>query len=124
MTYSVKSVVEKYWKAANDRDWKTFEALIDDNIVYDLPQTRERIKGKTAFREFNENYPGDWTLSIACLVAEEHKAVSHIIFGDDNGDQTGISFFEIQNGVICRIEEYWPAPYDPPPRLCEHIQIY
>ena len=81
MVNTPKKIIEKYWKAANARDWETFESLLHKDIVYEIPQTRERIRGRTAFREFNASYPGNWTLEIARLVVDEHQAVSQIGHG-------------------------------------------
>ncbi len=117
-----KQIIERYWQAANDRDWDTFESLLHQDIVYELPQTRERIRGHTAFREFNASYPGDWTLEIVHLVVDEHQAVSQIAFHVDNEEQAGISFFEIRDGLIRRIVEFWPDPYDPPVRQFDAIE--
>ena len=124
MTNSTRKIVDMYWKAVNGRDWNTFESLIDENILYDLPQTRERIRGKKAFRTFNENYPGDWTLSIVDLIADEKQAISRIAFMESNEEQTGITFFEIQDDLINKIVEYWPNSYDPPPRNTDDIERY
>jgi len=99
--------------------------LLSKNIVYDLPQTRERVQGRKAFREFNQTYPGEWTLSILRLVVEEEgQAASQIAFKSEGEVQTGISFFEIQEGLIQRITEFWPAPYQPPARNTRNIERY
>ena len=119
-----KTIIENYWEAANNRDWKTFESFLSEHLVYELPQTRERIRGRSAFREFNQTYPGNWTLMVVRLVVEEDRAVSQISFFDNDEEQTGISFFEIQNGLIHRIIEYWPSPYDPPFRNAKSIERY
>lgn len=124
MTNSSRTIIEKYWKAANDRDWGTFKALLHENIVYELPQTRERIRGRLAFTEFNATYPGDWTLSIVRLISDEFQAVSQIAFRSKNEEEIGISFFEIQNGLIHRIVEFWPSSYDPPARNSNSIERY
>lgn len=124
MISSSDEIIEKYWKAANDRDWETFESLLFENIIYELPQTREKVCGSAAFREFNSTYPGNWTLSIVRLVVDELQAVSEISFLDKNEEQIGISFFEIKNGLIHRIVEYWPSPYDPPVRESKFVEKY
>ncbi len=119
-----KKIIKEYWKAANDRDWDTFESLLHKDIVYEIPQTRERIRGRIAFREFNVSYPGNWTLEIVRLVVDEYQAVSQIVFRVNDEEQSGISFFEIKNGLIHRIVEFWPVPYDPPVRQFHSIERY
>ena len=124
MTNTYKDLVEKYWKTANVRDWETFESLLHKDILYELPQTRERIRGRVAFREFNATYPGDWTLEIVRLVGDEYQAVSQINFRVNDEEQSGISFFEFRNGLIYRIVEFWPTPYEPPVRQSHSIERY
>ena len=119
-----KIIIEEYWKAANDRDWVTFESLLHEDIVYEIPQTRERIRGRVAFREFNATYPGDWTLKIVSLVADEFQAVSQIVFRVNDEEQSAISFFGFKNALINRIVEFWPEPYDPPARQTDSIERY
>lgn len=125
MAKKIKEIITKYWKAANNRDWETFEILLSENIVYELPQTRERVRGRRAFREFNETYPGDWSLFIVRLVVDaEGLGASQIRFESDGEEQTGISFFDIQGGLIQRITEFWPSPYTPPVRKTNVIERY
>ena len=125
MTQNIKDIIRKYWKSVDNRDWTTFERLISENIVYDLPQTRERIRGRRALREFNETYPGDWSLSIVRLVVdEEGLGVSQIAFENGGEEQTGVSFFELHGGLIQRITEFWPTPYEPPARYTNLFERY
>ena len=119
-----KNIIEKYWKAANARDWKTFASLLHKNIVYDLPQSKERIRGRKDFTEFNATYPGKWTLEISRLVSDEKQTVTQIKVLTAEEEQTGISFFEFKDGLIYRIVEYWPVPYDPPDRAINGIERY
>ena len=124
MTNSTEAIIKEYWKAVNARDWSTFMDLLAEDIVYDLPQTREKIHGRLAFKSFNETYPGNWTLSVTTLVSGENQAASIISFVDNDEEQTGISFFELEGGLIHRIKEYWPTPYQAPPRKNGLIDRY
>ncbi len=119
-----KKIVENYWTAVNKRDWQTVDTLLAKDVIYILPQTREKIIGSKALCTFNETYPGDWTIMVDTLVADEHQVVSRILFKNNNKTQTGISFHSIMDGLICEITEYWPAPYDPPKRNCGKIERY
>jgi hypothetical protein len=46
-------VVAAYWAAAESRDWNTFADLITEQVVYEAPQTRERVRGRSAYVRFN-----------------------------------------------------------------------
>src|ERR1700753_2627046 len=51
-------VVADYWAAANTKDWAAFVALVADDLVYEAPQTRERVRGREAYYRFNaEAFP-------------------------------------------------------------------
>lgn len=119
-----KEIIEKFWQSVNDRNWDLFLSLVDNEVVYSLPQTREKVKGKLELKEFNENYSGQWTLETIRVVAEENQGSSQILFKDNNEIQTGITFFEIRNGKIFKIEEFWPEPYDPPKRNSSSVIRY
>jgi len=124
MTNTSIESIKKYWKTVNLRDWETFESLLHEDIIYDLPQSRERIYGRVAFREFNAAYPGDWTLEIVRLVGDENQVVSQISFQVNDEEQSGISLFEFRNDVIYRIVEFWPSPYEPLVRQSHSIERY
>lgn len=115
-------VVTAFWTAVDARDWGAVAATLADDVVYVVPQTRERVVGRDAVVRFNAEFPGDWNLSITTLVADDARAATTIRFvlpGED--DQTGIAFFTLDGtGRIARMEDWWPEPYEPPPGR-EHL---
>lgn len=120
---SSSDIVNAYWSAANDRNWQAFEQLLSDDVVYEGPQTRERVRGAGNYVRFNvEGFPGEWQLSVVRVVGEGLHAASWIDFTNSDGStQPGICFFELNDaGQITRITDFWPDPYDlPVPR--EHL---
>jgi hypothetical protein len=115
-------VVAAYWAAAEARDWETFGALVAENVVYEAPQSRERVRGRAAYLRFNaEGFPGDWHLAVQRIVGGDREAVSLIQFSDAAGTQPGLCFFDLEeDGQIARITDFWPDPYEPPPGR-EHL---
>ena len=105
-----------YWAAAEDRDWDRFGALLADDVVYEAPQTRERVRGRAAHLRFNaDGFPGDWHIAVERIVSGERDAASVIRFTDADGSQQGLCFFDFgPDGLITRIADYWPEPYEPP----------
>ena len=113
---SAVDVVTDYWTAANARNWDTFGDLLAPDVVYDLPQTRERITGRERYVRFNVEYPGDWRAEPVRIVGDgtAHGA-TWTSFQVDGTAQTGLCFFDLdEHGLINRITDFWPVPYEPP----------
>lgn len=106
----------RYLELLEARDWEAWAALLDDGVVYDMPQTRELISGRAAFLEFNQTYPGEWHLTPKVVIADAERAV--VWFDWRMGDESGESqtFLEIDAGRITRVTDFWPEAYEPPER--------
>ena len=113
---SAKEVVAAYWAAADARDWETFGSLVAGDMLYEAPQTRERVRGRAAYLRFNaDGFPGDWHIEVDRITGGERDAASLIRFSDADGTQSGVCFFELgADGLITRITDFWPDPYEPP----------
>jgi hypothetical protein len=117
----LRKTVERYWAAANAREWGAFADLLADDVVYTLPQTRERISGRERYVEFNREYPGDWQVRIERVTAEPGQAVSWTLFSTGLEKLHAITFFTADaEGRIATVTDFWPEPYEPPPGR-EHL---
>jgi hypothetical protein len=119
----VTEVVSAFWSTVQARDWAAFEKLLAPDVVYEMPQTRERVRGREAYVQFNANYPGDeWDIEPLRIVGEGRHGASWVRFAVDGGeDQTGIAFYDLDDdGLIARISDFWPVAYEPPPGR-EHL---
>jgi len=119
-------VVAAYWAAADARDWEAFGALVADDVVYELPQSRERVNGRDAYVRFNsEGFPSAWHVVVERIVSSERAAVSLIRSTDASGSQPGICFFELnREGLISRITDFWPEPYEPPAERAHLVERF
>lgn len=116
-----------YWSAANDRDWESFGELLAEHVVYEGPQTRERVRGREPYIRFNvEGFPGDWYMVIVRIVGEDKHAASWIAFTNaDGSEQPGLCFFELdEDGKIARITDFWPDPYELPEGRAHLVERY
>jgi hypothetical protein len=106
---SARDVVAAYWAAANARDWAAFG-------------DRERIRSRETYVRFNAEYPGDWTAEPVRIVGDgAAHAASWTRFLVDGAEQPGLCFFDLDEaGLIARITDFWPYPYDAPPGR-EHL---
>jgi hypothetical protein len=109
-----QELISAYWAAADARDWAVFSDLLSDDIVYEARTSGERVSGKAAYMRFNiEGFPGDWHLTIMRVVADDQGAASWIQMTDSDGTYPGLTFFDIIDGRIAKITDFWPEAYEP-----------
>jgi ketosteroid isomerase-like protein len=97
--------IETYFQTLNARDWTGFAAILHPDVVYKLPQTRERVRGREAYLDFNITFPGDWIIQVSRVTADDV-----------------LVFFEFADGLIARVTDYWPESYEPQVRISKFIE--
>jgi hypothetical protein len=102
------------------RDWEGFAALLDRDVIYEIPQTRERIRGRDRYVAFNAGYPGDWHLEPQVVIGDDHHGSVLFRWTLDGESSLAVAFFEVDHGTITKITDFWPEPYEPPPGR-EHL---
>ncbi|GLP66156.1 MULTISPECIES: nuclear transport factor 2 family protein [unclassified Streptomyces] len=111
----LRKTVESFWTSLEARDWSTFADTLAEDVAYTLPQTRERIRGRERYVEFNREYPGDWHLRVERIVAEPDQAVARVHFTVGLEEMYSITFFTgDESGRISAVTDFWPEPYEPP----------
>lgn len=111
----LRKTVERFWAAAEARDWAAFSDTLAEDVEYTLPQTRERIRGRERYVEFNREYPGDWHLTVQRAIAEPDRVVTWAHFTVGLDEMYAISFFTGDgSGRIASVTDFWPEPYEPP----------
>jgi predicted ester cyclase len=114
-TAETRQIATAYVDSLEQRDWDRLKTLLADDVVYEMPQTRERIRGKPAFLQFNMEYPGDWHLRVRRMVADGRFAALWIDARVSDEGQDACVWLEVGgHGLVERITDYWPEPYDPP----------
>ncbi|WP_406420618.1 nuclear transport factor 2 family protein [Streptomyces sp. NBC_00873] len=116
MTADLRATVETYWTAAETRDWDTFATTLAEEVFYDLPQTRERIRGKERYLRFNREYPGDRHVRVERIVADRagEQVAVRTLFTVGLEEMHAIHFFTGDDqGRIVEITDFWPEPYEP-----------
>lgn len=116
MDTGTKEIVEAFWRAMNDNDFRRAGRLFTDDFVCDYPQSRERILGRGNWVALNEEYPaaGRWSFQVQRLIVEGDAAVSEVTVSDTATQSMLISFVQVREGLIRNTTEYWPDPYAPP----------
>ncbi len=116
-----EAVARRFLTTLEARAWEPWEALMRSDVIYEMPQTRERIRGRAAYREFNETYPGEWHLSPHVVIGNADRAVVWFRWRVQRDGETesgdAQAFFEFDGeGLVSKVTDFWPESYDPPPR--------
>src|SRR5690242_10554088 len=106
-------IAYEFWRRMAANDFNSVSVVLAPEFVLEWPQSKERIRGAENFARTNHECPahGPWHFTINRVVGTELVAVSDVTVTD--GVQTGraISFFEVAEGKVVRIVEFWPEPY-------------
>ncbi|GAA3807488.1 nuclear transport factor 2 family protein [Streptomyces phyllanthi] len=114
-TTDLRAAVERFWAAAEARDWTAFAGTLAEDVVYTLPQTRERISGLERYVRFNREYPGDWHVRTERVVAEPDHVVTWTRVTVGPREMDAVTFFTGDGyGRIATVTDFWPEPYEPP----------
>jgi ketosteroid isomerase-like protein len=100
--------VAQLWEAFELRDWEAVRALLAENLVVEWPHSGERFVGAVNFIEMNRRHPApNWHIAVKRIVAEGDTVVSEVWVPTDAQPAFVTSFFEMNEGRIARIVEYW-----------------
>ncbi|MEV6284364.1 nuclear transport factor 2 family protein [Kribbella sp. NPDC051770] len=113
-TEHTRAVAERYFSTMNARDWSAFGTLLTDDVRYELPQTGEQITGRDRYLSFNQDYPGDWRLEVTRLLADDANASASLLFTVGDQQMVALVFLELRDGLVARVTDFWPEPYDAP----------
>lgn len=107
-------LVHEFASAIERRDWEAFGALLSPHVVYEIPQTRERIRGRERYVEFNSEYPGDWHIEPQLVLADGDNGCLLFRWTLGGDAMLAVAFFEVDGEHIVKVTDFWPEPYDPP----------
>ncbi|HWL49369.1 MAG TPA: nuclear transport factor 2 family protein, partial [Acidimicrobiia bacterium] len=82
-------LINRFIETLEARDWEEWASLLHPEVVYELPQTTERIRGRDRYLQFNQEYPGDWHLHLKVSIADNRDGVAWFgweVAGSEPGD--------------------------------------
>ena len=90
------------------------DALYDDDVVIEWPQSGEVIRGKQKIRELRLAFPTPPTATLQRIVGSGDLWVIEMLF-DYNGDRYNtIVVHEYRDGLVVHETAYYGAPFQPP----------
>ena len=131
-----RSVVERFARALQNKDFDELEALVTDDFTDEMPQSGERVRGKANELALVRNYPGGvGTIDpkSARLVGAEDRWVLTPTFAPLRIEGSGdvytyvgtatyangetwqiIQIIELRQGKIARTTTWYAAPFEAP----------
>lgn len=108
--------VREFWRLMASNDFHSVAAVLAADFVMEWPQSQERIRGAERFARMNREYPahGRWQFTLNHFVDGENEVVSDVTVSDGVQTARAISFFEVAQGRITRLVEFWPEAYPAP----------
>ena len=141
---SARSVVERFARALQDKDFDALEALLTDDFIDEMPQSGERVRGKANQLAIARNYPGGvGTIdpSSARLVGSEDRWVMTPTFAalriegsgdvytyvgsvrDPNGETWQmIAIIELRQGKVAKSTSWYAAPFEAPEWRAPYVE--
>jgi hypothetical protein len=119
------SVATSMYERFEARDWEAAALLLADDVVYLAPQTRERVVGRDALITYMREYPGDWHLAVARVIATGSEAT--VVVDARIGDEPlmNVALFDVNaDGMITAMTDYWPESYDRPADRAHLSELY
>lgn len=110
---SPESVVREFWSLMGTNDFALLAKVLSTELLVEWPQTNELIRGPTNYIRMNQEYPshGPWVFAVERLVAAGREVVTHVRVTDGVQRAEALSFFEVGDGKIVRLVEFWPQEY-------------
>ncbi|WP_088319004.1 nuclear transport factor 2 family protein [Kineosporia sp. R_H_3] len=119
--------VRRFFTLLEARAWDDLRALVADDLVYEVPQTRERIRGAAAWLQFCVDFPGEWHLAVDRVVIDPvaREAAVVVAASLDGAPLPNLAFLRFDDaGLVTRLEDWWPEPYEPPSRGAAAVERY
>jgi ketosteroid isomerase-like protein len=76
MAASNRETIDRFYKGLNDQDWDEVDRCCHEDVVWQMPQSGERVRGKAKNREMNENYPGLPTVAPRRITGSEDRWIT------------------------------------------------
>jgi ketosteroid isomerase-like protein len=115
-TVNAGHVVRTLWERFDAQDWEAAGLVLADDVVVEWPHSGELIRGRDNVIRLNADYPGAWRIEIQGLLVAGDRVASQVRVTDGAESFWAASFFEVRDGLIRHIREFWvDQPKEPPP---------
>jgi ketosteroid isomerase-like protein len=106
--------IRDFWRDMHEQNWQALPAYFAPEAAVTWPNTGERFT-VAAFVQVNAAYPGDWVIELERLYVSGSTVITAIRASmADGASFHACSFFQMEDSLIARLEEYWGDDGPPP----------
>lgn len=106
-------IVVELWTSMEARDWSRVASLLGPAFRAEFPQSGERFD-RDGYLTLNRDYPGNWHIRIGPVVDGDATIVTEVEVDIDDRTERAVSFFQVHEGLITSLREFWPEPFPAP----------
>ncbi|MBI3745983.1 MAG: nuclear transport factor 2 family protein [Chloroflexi bacterium] len=133
---SGREVVERFVRAIVEKDFDAAESILADDIIDEMPQSGERIRGKANWLAIARNYPGGvgtvepgsikvvgaddkWVLTPSFSVLRIEGSGNVFTYAGtmryaDGQTWQSVAIVEVRDGKVARTTTWYAAPFEAP----------
>ena len=104
-----KALVAAFADRLERRDWPAFAELLDQDVIYEIPQSPERIRARDRYVTFNTSSRATGTSSRSWS-SETITTAACCSAGRWGEWSLAIAFFEVDGDRITKVTDFWPDP--------------
>ena len=102
-------IIMSYWQIVDKQEWDKLKDCFSASATVEWPNTNECFIDINNFIRANCEYPGNWSIMVEKIEEIGNKiiTVSKVLLTEKNFSFYAVSFFEITEGRIEKLTEYW-----------------
>ena len=106
--------IQQFVAAINARDMDLFDAMYDDDVVIQWPQSGEVIRGKEKIGALREAYPTPPTAALRRIIGSGDVWAMEMVFDYDGDRFNVVLIHEWRDGLVVSETSYYAAPFQAP----------
>jgi hypothetical protein len=108
-----RTLMERYWVAAEANDMETMHGIRDEGFTVDLPQTGDRLSGRDVVRAFEESHDTGASFELTGLVRDGDVWTAQGVMRTGEQATYVVSINAMRNGRVVRSIDYFAGPIPP-----------
>jgi ketosteroid isomerase-like protein len=111
---SRRATIRQFVEAINSREMDLFDAIYQDEVVIQWPQSGEVIRGKKNVRELRQAYPTPPTATLNRIVGSGDLWAIEMVFDYDGDRFYVVVIHQWRDGLVVSETSYYAAPFQAP----------